>query len=277
MMSSCQLPKWSHAVLRHHVPETVQIMNKRERYRVIADLLREDGYVSVDVLSAKLAVSKATIRRDLREFGAQGLLTRTHGGAAFSGRTYEVPLRYRRGEREGEKRRIAAVAASRVTEGAVIGLTGGTTTTEVARRLPARGTLTVVTNALNIAADLALRPNVRLVDTGGIARPVSFELTGPIAEHTVSRYHLDLLFLGVDGIDPVNGCTTHDDGEAQINRAMVLRADRVVVVADGSKIGRRAFAQICGIDSVAEVITTDVAEEERLQALRTAGVAVVQV
>jgi len=275
-MSMRRLPSWWHVAPRRTLAGAVQVMNKRDRYRVIAELLREDGYVSVDMLSAKLGVSKATIRRDLREFGSQGLLTRTHGGAAFSGRTYEVPLRYRRGEREGEKRRIAAVAASRVTEGAVIGLTGGTTTTEVARRLPTSGPLTVVTNALNIAADLALRPNVRLVDTGGIARPVSFELTGPIAEHTVSRYHLDLLFLGVDGINAVNGCTTHDDGEAQINRAMVLRADRVVVVADASKIGRRAFAQICEICSISELITTELAEQETLRALRDVGVTVVQ-
>lgn len=252
-------------------------MKKAERIRSLAELLREEEYASVDALSAKLGVSAATVRRDLHEFASQGLVTRTHGGAVFSGRSYEVPVRYRRGERADDKRRIGAAAAAQVTDGLVIGITGGTTTTEVARRLPARYSLTVVTNALNIAIDLALRPHIRLVDTGGVARSSSFELTGPIAETTVARYHLDLLFLGVDGIDEVTGCTTHDDGEANINRAMVDHADRIVVVADSSKIARRAFARICGLAEVDMLITDRLAEGAGAKALEGAGVAVVQV
>lgn len=252
-------------------------MKKAARIRALADLLRQEDYASVDEMSRKLEVSAATVRRDLREFASQGLITRTHGGAVFAGQDYEVPIRYRRGERAEDKRRIGAAAAAEVGEGAVIGVTGGTTTTEVARRLPPRMSLTVVTNALNIATDLALRPNVRLVDTGGLARSASFELTGPIAVATVERYHLDLVFLGVDGIDVGTGCTTHDDGEANVNRAMVENADRVVVVADSSKIGRRAFARICELQEVGMLITDTIADGVGVAALEQAGVSVVRV
>lgn len=254
-----------------------QVMKKAERVRTLIDLLRDEEYASVNDLSTKLGVSVATVRRDLQEFAAQGFLTRTHGGALFSGESYEVPVRYRRSERMEDKRRIGAAAAAEVSDSLVVGITGGTTTTEIARRLPSRLSLTVVTNALNIATSLALRPKVRLVDTGGIARSASFELVGPIAESTISRYHLDLLFLGVDGIDVSMGCTTHDDGEAHVNAAMVENADRVVVVADSSKIGRRAFARICELRDVSLLITDIFANPSTLVSLEEAGICVQQV
>lgn len=249
-------------------------MKKAERVRALADLLRQEEYVSVDDLSTKLGVSTGTIRRDLREFAGQGLITRTHGGALFSGENYEVPIRYRRSERAEYKRGIAAAAAAEVSDSLVVGITGGTTTTEVARQLSPHLSLTIVTNALNIATDMALRPNIRLVDTGGIARSASFELVGPVAEATISRYHLDLLFLGVDGIDVSTGCTTHDDGEAHTNHAMVENADRVIVVADSSKIGRRAFARICELRDVSLLITDVLADPSGLAVLEETGLAV---
>lgn len=249
-------------------------MKKSERMRSIMDVLRQEGYASVEVLTSKLGVSAATVRRDLREFAEQGSIRRTHGGVAFCGQGYEVPVRYRRDERAEEKRRIGEAAARLAREGLVVGVTGGTTTTEVARRIPWGRSLTVLTNSLNIATELAVRPHVTLVDTGGVARSASFELTGPIAEATVARYHLDLVFLGVDGIDLATGCTTHDDREASINRVMVERAELTVVVADRSKIGARAFARICEVREVSLLITDEQADGESLVALKKAGLAV---
>ena len=119
----------------------------------------------------RLGVSTASVRRDLQLLEEQHLLSRTHGGAVANTTVYELPLRYKGGRHKEEKRRIAIAAAARVDDTvATVGLTGGTTTTEVARVLADRVGLTVVTNALNIAAELALRPNLKLIVTGGTAR-----------------------------------------------------------------------------------------------------------
>jgi DeoR family transcriptional regulator of aga operon len=191
--------------------------------------------------------------------------------------SYELPLRYKSGRHQEEKRRIAATAAARVPEGAAIGLTGGTTSTEVARALVDRQRLTVVTNALNIASELAIRPNLKLVVTGGYARPESYELVGPIAEQSLAGLNLDVVFLGVDGIGSETGLTTHHEVEAHTNLALIERAGRVIVVADASKIGRTAFAQICPVDRVHELITDTSADREELARLAEAGVAVTEV
>ena len=145
-----------------------------------------------------------------------------------------MPLRYRSGSHKDEKRRIAALAAARVDDGvATVGMTGGTTTTEVARRLVDRSGLTVVTNALNIASELALRPTVKLIVTGGTARSESYELVGPLAESTLAGLNLDVAVVGVDGVSVAGGLTTYHEVEAATNRALIARAGR------GDRRGRR--------------------------------------
>ena len=108
-----------------------------------------------------------------------------------------------------------------MADGASVGLTGGTTTTEVARVLASRNELTVVTNALNIAAELAVRPNLKLVVTGGVARSASYELVGPLADATLQGIYVDLAFVGVDGIDAARGLTTQNEVEAATNRGLI--------------------------------------------------------
>lgn len=249
-------------------------MRQAERLGAILEELSADGSVSVAALVERLGVSPATIRRDLERLEEQHLLTRTHGGALAQGVLYELPLRYKASRHEQEKRRIAEAAAQRVVEGATVGLTGGTTTTEVARQLVDRQRLTVVTNALNIAGELAIRPNVKLVVTGGTGRSESYELVGPLAVQALSRLHLDLAFVGADGISAGDGFTTHHEVEADTNRALIQRAERVIVVADGSKLGRATFAQICPIDMVHELITDDRGDRGEIERLRNAGLTV---
>lgn len=249
-------------------------MSQAERLATILEDLSAAGTVQVAALAGRLGVSAATIRRDLDLLQDQRLLSRTHGGAVPLGVLYELPLRYKAARHEDEKRRIAAAAASRVSDGMAVGLTGGTTCTEVARRLVDRQRLTVVTNALNIAGELVVRPTLRLVVTGGTARPESYELVGPIAEQTLGGLRLDLAIIGVDGIDATSGCTTHHEGEAHTNAVLIERARRVVVVADASKIGATAFARICPIEAVDELITDPGAPVRALHAIREAGVAV---
>lgn len=249
-------------------------MSQAERLSSILEELAADGAVQVASLAGRLRVSAATIRRDLDLLEEQRLLSRTHGGAVPLGVLYELPLRYKAARHEGEKRRIAAAAATRVADGMAVGLTGGTTCTEVARRLVERQRLTVVTNAINIASELAVRPNLRLVITGGTARTESYELVGPIAEQTLEGLQLDVAIIGVDGIDAASGCTTHHEVEAHTNAVLIRRARHVVVVADASKIGVAAFARICPLGDVDELITDRAAGVRALHAIREAGVRV---
>jgi DeoR family transcriptional regulator, aga operon transcriptional repressor len=252
-------------------------MRQAERVGAILEHLSAHGSVSVTDLASELAVSPATIRRDLELLDDQRLLTRTHGGAVAQGVLYELPLRYKTARHREEKRRIALEAAARVADGEAVGLTGGTTTTEVARVLVERQRLTVVTNALNIASELAIRPNLKLVVTGGWARSESYELVGPLAEQSLAGLNLDTVFLGVDGVSFEAGLMTHHEVEAHTNLALMERARRTVVVADSSKIGRTAFARICAIERVHELITDVAADEGALAAIRDAGVAVTTV
>ena len=248
-------------------------MRQSERVSRIVERISADGSVGVVDLASELGVSPATVRRDLILMEEQRLLARTHGGAVAQGVLYELPLRYRGARRHEEKARIAVAAAGLVVEGSSVGLTGGTTTTEVARRLADGRSCTVVTNSLSIAFELAVRPNLKLVVTGGVARGESYELVGPLAEETMQDINLDLALVGVDGIGP-SGLTTHHEVEAHTNRALISCARRVVVVADSSKIGQVAFARICELDRVDELITDAQSNGSGLEAIREAGVAV---
>src|SRR5262245_59722850 len=202
-------------------------VRQTDRLSAILTQLARDGEVDVATLAGHLGASGATIRRDLQLLEEQKMLSRTHGGAVARDVLYELPLRYKAARYQSEKRRIAAEAATRVADGAIVGLTGGTTTTEVSRAIVDRRGMTVVTNALNIAGELAIRADVKLVVTGGTARSESYELVGPVAEQALERLNLDVAFVGVDGISVDAGLTTHHEIEAHTNRTMIERAGRV--------------------------------------------------
>jgi DeoR family transcriptional regulator of aga operon len=252
-------------------------MRQADRLSIILEGLADGGSVTVTDLCGRLGVSAATIRRDLALLEENRLLKRTHGGAVTQGLLYELPLRYKSARHQEEKRRIARAAVELVPDGASVGLTGGTTTTEVARALIGRQELTIVTNALNIASELAVRPNLRLVVTGGIARSASYELVGPLAEASLNELNLDLAIVGVDGVSAGSGLTTHHEIEAHTNLALMERARRVVVVADGSKVGHTAFARIASVDRVNDLITDGSADQASLAAIAEAGVTVTTV
>jgi DeoR family transcriptional regulator of aga operon len=252
----------------------VKVAGKSERLANILERIGASGAVAIDELAKEFNVSASTVRRDLQELAQQHLLTRTHGGAVGGALSYELPLRYRGGRRSEQKQRIAKAAAKLVPPGATVGISGGTTTTEAARLLATRDELTVVTNALNIAAELAVRPNIRLFVTGGLARPSSFELVGPSAENALMDYNLDIALLGVNGMDVEAGCTTHDYVEARTNAALIKRARRQIVLADSTKLGQVAFARICGIDEVDLLVTDNNADPSIIAAFRKMGLEV---
>jgi DeoR family transcriptional regulator, aga operon transcriptional repressor len=155
----------------------------------------------------------------------------------------------------------------------VVILDSGTTTTAIARALRNFNSLTIITNALNIAAELA-GTSMDVILTGGTLRKNSFSLVGPIAEETLSHLSADLLFLGVDGFDVQYGLSTPNLLESKVNRVMVEIAKRTIAVCDSSKFGRRSLSMIVPTSSMHEVITDRAVPKSDLQALKKAGIEV---
>jgi DeoR family transcriptional regulator, aga operon transcriptional repressor len=259
-------------------------MSRDARWKTLLELLVERGRLDVEEAAAELEVSAATIRRDFDQLAEQQMLVRTRGGAVVHGVSYELPLRYKTARHASEKQRIAKAVAGLIAPGEAVGLTGGTTTTEVARALAVRGdlasgspALTIVTNALNIANELAVRPQFKIVSTGGVARAQSYELIGPLAHGVLSQITVDVAVLGVVGFDVTHGAAAHDEAEAAINRLLCERAERVVVAADSSKLGQRAFAWICATDAVDTLVTDTTADPDTVRRFEEAGLRVITV
>ncbi|MDR1392670.1 MAG: DeoR/GlpR family DNA-binding transcription regulator [Bifidobacteriaceae bacterium] len=259
-------------------------MDRHARLSALLAMLAERGKVDVDEAAEELSASSATIRRDLVYLDSQRLATRTHGGAVANSAAYDLPLRFKTQRAIEEKRRIGQAAAELVAIGGVVALNGGTTTLEVSRALAARrdlaaGTqaesLTVVTNAVNVAAEMLARPYLKVVVTGGVVRAHSYELYGPLAERSIESLSVDMLFLGVDGFDLDFGASAHSDAEVSTNSLLVRAASRVVVVADSSKLGRRAFAQICPVQAVSVLVTDSGIDPALRFRLEGAGVEII--
>src|SRR6516165_6318833 len=196
-------------------------MLSEERRRAIVELLQQDGRVLVRDLSRKFRTSLITIRKDLEFLHHEGHLERTHGGALpmKTGALKDSSLQEKERLHRQEKTRIAAVAARMIGKGQVIILDSGTTTTAIARSCRHVKNLTIITNGINIGAELADSP-VDVILTGGTLRKNSFSLVGPLAEESLKKLSADLFFLAVDGFDVQYGLTTPNLLEARVNRAM---------------------------------------------------------
>jgi DeoR/GlpR family transcriptional regulator of sugar metabolism len=237
-----------------------------ERQNRILDEVQQRGAVRVSELSELLDVSDMTIRRDLDALATRGQLDKVHGGATTrrSPSTDEPGFEAKRVRQTAEKEAIAAAAVDLVVPGSAVGLSAGTTTWTLARQLATVPDLTVVTNSTRVAdvllsASHALmhgpaRPNVIL--TGGVRTP-SDALVGPIAVASLESLHLDLVFLGVHGMDPRAGYTTPNMLEADTDRALVAAARRLVVVADHTKWATVGISTIVPLDRADVVVTDD--------------------
>jgi DeoR/GlpR family transcriptional regulator of sugar metabolism len=237
-----------------------------ERQNRILDEVQQRGAVRVSELSELLDVSDMTIRRDLDALATRGQLDKVHGGATTrrSPSTDEPGFEAKRVRQTAEKEAIAAAAVDLVVPGSAVGLSAGTTTWTLARQLATVPDLTVVTNSTRVAdvllsASHALmhgpaRPNVIL--TGGVRTPPD-ALVGPIAVASLESLHLDLVFLGVHGMDPRAGYTTPNMLEADTDRALVAAARRLVVVADHTKWATVGISTIVPLDRADVVVTDD--------------------
>ena len=221
-----------------------------ERRRAILLSLQSGGAVRVSDLAAELSVSEMTVRRDLDVLDSQDLLRKVHGGAVTRHHRGEEPKSSEKARhRRAEKMAIAAAAAGLVTDGMTIAIGAGTTTTELARVLRGRSSITVITNSLTVfdaltAADPEGGPAAYL--SGG-ARTPSDALVGPIADTALASFRVDATFLGVHGFDIHAGLTSPNVAEAQTNRTLIEIAPRLVVLADHTKyqeIGTNVFARL---------------------------------
>ena len=249
-------------------------MLNEERRRAILEILGRDGRVLVTDLAGKFDTSQVTIRKDLEILHAHGLVHRTHGGAlpAREGALKDPTLREKERLHRKEKLRIAASAAALVKEGQVVILDSGTTTTTaIARALRNFHNITIITNALNIAAELTGAP-VEVILTGGTLRKNSFSLVGPIAEQTLRGLNADILLLGVDGFDAHYGLSTPNLLEAKVNRIMAEISKRTVAVCDWSKFGRRSLSLIVPPSALHEVMTDHGIPKSDLKTLTKLGI-----
>jgi len=231
------------------------MLGKQRREEILRRIQRH-GYVSASQLSDEYNVDPSTIRRDLEALSRMGLVMRSHGGASM--RTESVDLAYdvKLERRVVQKRAIAQAAAAQIEEGTSAVIDSGSTTLEVARALRGRLGLTVVTDDLRVSAELAGHGDVRLIVTGGEVMPSFYTLIGERAAETIRQYQVDVAIIGVDAVDP-QGLMLTNSFEVPLKRAMIECADRVVVVADSSKLGSRALVRVASLDEVDLVITDE--------------------
>jgi len=259
-------------------------MTPQQRLNAVLELVSERGNITIAEITEELGISAATARRDLGSLAEQRLLTRTHGGAAALGTGYELPLQYKIARQADAKIAIAHATARLVAPGQTVGVNGGTTTTEVARELgrserfiraDGEDGITIVTNALNIAYELSVRSNVKIMVTGGVARRQSYELVGSLVERTLADFALDVAILGVDGLSARHGATTLNEAEAEVSRHFAAAAGQVIVVADSTKLMRSTFARICPLDRIDTLVTDQAVQPAFAAELSAAGVATV--
>lgn len=246
-----------------------------ERHQLILGKLQQEGFVNVQALGRELEVSTVTIRKDLKLLEDKGLLFRSHGGAALHNPyTTDRPVGEKEKIRSPEKLRIGNKAASCIQPDDSIIIASGTTVQAMARCIQPQGNLTVITASLHVALELNIHPSVEILQMGGTLRKSSSSVTGPYAESILKDFFCSKLFLGVDGIDLDYGLTTTNIQEAHLNRLMIKAAQKIIVLADSSKFGRRGFGKICEWQEIDQIITDTGIPSHVAKTLEEAGVEV---
>lgn len=250
-------------------------MRLSERHQRILDLLKTNGMVSVNNLGKELNVSAVTIRKDLAVLEENKLLFRAHGGAIRMD-PYIANRNVLEKEKlfPEEKKRIGQEAARLLIPNDAIIIASGTTVLAFARCIDPGLSLTVLTSAMNVAMALLKGPEIEVVQLGGLVRHTSTSVVGNYVEKMLENFSSTKLFLGVDGFDPEYGLTTTNALEASVNRAMIKASQKIIVLTDSSKFGRRGFGRICGVEVVDQVITDSGVSPEIVRQLEDLGVKV---
>jgi DeoR/GlpR family transcriptional regulator of sugar metabolism len=251
------------------------ISTGRRREQILANLSAGGERTSVGELSQLLGVSEVTVRKDLDQLEAQGLLTRVRGGAVVSGRgRLERYFAAREQERLEEKRRIAQAAAALIESGQQIFLDASTTALQVAHLIKDREDLIVVTNGLYTALELNFCAGITTIVVGGTMRHRSSSLVGSFDYNSLQRLRVDIGFFGARGVTARDGLMESDIEEAQLKQQMA-RASRVVVgIVDSSKFGATAFSAFALPQEIGRIITDEEAPLEIVEDLRSQGIQV---
>lgn len=243
-------------------------MDIEERKQKILEIINQNGKVKVNDLSEKFGISEVTIRIDLADLEAKGLLSRVHGGAVSSYKPYyNMNLSQRMEENRQEKKLIAERVAAMVKDNDTVMLNSGTTTLTVYRMLPINMNLSIVTNSMAIALEAAGNPNFSVVLLGGYVNSKYQFTYGDVAENQLEHYYADKLILSVDGISCDGVLSTYYNQEAALARHMMRNSGVSIIAADYTKIGRTAFVKIESLSSEDMVVTNKSAPQDDLNSL----------
>lgn len=246
-----------------------------QRKQAILDLLSRDGQVLAAPLAATFNVSEDTIRRDLREMAAQGLLQRVHGGA-LPASSAVAPFAARRTLESSGKSAIGKAAAAMILPGQIVMIDGGTTSAELVKHLALTLSATVVTHSPTVAVALADHPLIEVIMIGGRLYKHSLVNVGAAAIEAISHIHADLYFMGVTGVHPAAGLSTGDLEEAYVKRALAARSAETVVLASNDKLNAASAYSIGELTLAQTVVVEASADEAFTGALEAAGVSVVR-
>lgn len=247
-------------------------MNVPTRWQsAILDALRVTGRDSITALAERLNVSDETVRRHLKDLVQQGAVHRVHGGVVLAGALAEPPFSRRIKERIAAKRAIAKAVAGQVSDGMTLLIDSGSTTTYVAEALLQKTGLTVVTNSIEIARTLLGRSDCAVHLTGGALRADIGAAVGLEAIELIRVFRGDLAILSIGAVDPKDGYMDFDIDEARVARAMIDRADRVIVAADAWKFTAKARVRVCGFEPISMLVTDEPPPSSLAQRLDAAG------
>ena len=246
-----------------------------ERHQKLIDYVNEKKNVTTEELSEVLAVSKPTVRRDVDALSKAGLIRKVHGGAVSvdSASLWEIPFSDKAAAYRQEKIQIGMAAARRTGPGDVLILDSGSTTLEVAKNL-SQPLLTVLTNDLNVAYELAGKDNVQVLMCGGHLDKAVFTLTGSSTVDFFRKIHVNKLFLGCDALDLSFGLSDRSSATAATKQAMIQAADEVIVVTDSSKFDKKVVFHVCDLSDI-DTIVTDRVDERYRRAMQEMGIELV--
>lgn len=252
--------------------------NIARRYSLILEELNRKGYIKVQELSKMLGVSEVTIRKDLKYLESKKVLHRNHGSASsLASLTVERHIDEKAKLQQEEKTRIAKEAVKLLEENDKIIIASGTTLLAFANQLKVEKPgfpITVITSAIKVSLLLFANPTIEVIQLGGVLRKTAASTVGHFAESILNHVAVTKLFIGVDGIDLDYGLTTSNTNEGHINQQMIKAAQKVVILTDSTKFGKRGFSKICDFDKVHQIITDTNAPAHYVERLREKGIEV---
>lgn len=247
-------------------------MFAEERKIKIAKMISDGKSVRVAELANFFGVSESTIRRDLISMENRGNILRTHGGAVGNVNTQFEPSFFEKQEKHADmKEYIGKIAAGIIKDGDTVIIDSGTTTQYIAKYIRAKN-ITVITNSVPLSSELSDREDIEVITTGGMVRPNTKAMIGPIAEMVLKQFRVDKTFIGANGISIECGVTTPNIIEANTKKAMIEAAKKVYIVADSSKFYEVTFSFVCSVKDIDCIITDSGLSDQEAERYRQLGV-----